>query len=295
MEYFKVKLEFNHKEKDRFYRVLLVKKDLNLVNLGVGIVTAFNGTLEHNFLFTTKTRSYVPRVFMEEGPMNNDVLMDDYTINDLSKEFSFEYDTGEGYEFKSKIYAKTYTLDSNEEILLIEGAGAGIFEDNISSLYAYLDGDIDKEDSTKELTDNGYVLPWNLNLEKFGDFDTMFNIAAEAIDFYDRYLFDLSEYKKGEAEYFGLEYVSDRDFYSKYEDNADMSIHVQSQLLDIVDMQIESFDYVRETYVRLIEKHMFLDSKVLIATLLMDEIKRSFENNKVFDEKHYKEELKKLN
>ncbi len=39
----KIRLDFKYCERGRFYRTLLVKENINLIDLGCAIVTAFNG------------------------------------------------------------------------------------------------------------------------------------------------------------------------------------------------------------------------------------------------------------
>ena len=51
MKYKQIKITFDYSKPNRFYRTLLVKENINLVDLGCAIVTAFNGTFEHYFLF----------------------------------------------------------------------------------------------------------------------------------------------------------------------------------------------------------------------------------------------------
>ena len=46
---------------------------------------------------------------------------------------------------------------------------------NISSLYALFDGDVDPN-SSESNEEEGYYLPWNLDMEKYGDFDNSLNI-----------------------------------------------------------------------------------------------------------------------
>lgn len=60
-------------------------------------------------------------------------------------------------------------------IILFEGKGQGIWEDNISSLYALFSGEIcpdfDCEDEEKS-----YFKPWNFVINKYGDFDLPLNL-----------------------------------------------------------------------------------------------------------------------
>ena len=76
MNYKQVKLSFTNCELNRFYRTLLVKEDINLVDLGCAILTAFKGAYEHCFLFKANGINYNPLAFIVEIQMDDDVLKD---------------------------------------------------------------------------------------------------------------------------------------------------------------------------------------------------------------------------
>ena len=64
--------------------------------------------------------------------------MNFYAIEDLGERFSFLYDAG---------------------------AGVGIWEDNIGTLYTYLEGDI-SPDFNGEDEERGIYKPWNLSIDR---------------------------------------------------------------------------------------------------------------------------------
>lgn len=49
MIYTKIRIDFKYGPKERFYRVILVKEDINLFNLGVGLGLALGAEFEHCF------------------------------------------------------------------------------------------------------------------------------------------------------------------------------------------------------------------------------------------------------
>ena len=55
MKYIKLRVDFEEAEKGRFYRIVLVKHDIILQDLGSLLVLAFGGALVHAFLFRTET------------------------------------------------------------------------------------------------------------------------------------------------------------------------------------------------------------------------------------------------
>jgi len=194
MVYKKIKLSFIG-AKSRFNRTVLVASDINLVKLGCVFCTALGAEFEHNFLFETKEYSYLPDSFIKEGLFIRacDLPMKNYTLKDLGATFTFEYDTGEGWDFECKVSNKDETKDGNRIAYLDNGKGQGIWEDNSYSLRMYLAGKIDPE-CEEENEEEGIFFPWNCPIIKFGDFDTEFDLEWEKENFDDMVYFDMSMY-----------------------------------------------------------------------------------------------------
>lgn len=208
MYYKKVKLVFKYCQAKRFFRTFLVDENINLVDLGCAFVTALNGAYEHNFLFETKSKVYNPRSFMDDFVFDDDVLMNDYSLKDLGDKFEFTYDTGEGWDFKATV-KETKIEIGEKEIELIDGAGLGIWEDNIATFYAYLEGEIDPNSLDVD-EERGIYPPWNMEIEKYGDFDE-YNLEEAKEEFYDLYSVDKDEYKENEKKLFSNENSDDID------------------------------------------------------------------------------------
>ena len=51
MIYTKIRIDFKYGPKERFYRVILVKEDINLFNLGVGLGLALGAEFEHCIIY----------------------------------------------------------------------------------------------------------------------------------------------------------------------------------------------------------------------------------------------------
>lgn len=183
IKYFKIRADFKYAAKGRFYRTFLVREDINLGELGELIVDIFGGTLEHFFLYRLKDKSLLPSSWVDEwnymGNRNNETFKDK-TIKDLPKRFVFEYDTGDGWDFDCKIYKTIVTkeIENDEDIptgFVLDAKGMGIWEDNIRSLYAYLEGEIDK-DFDAEDEERGIYKPWNFDIKKYSEFDDQVDI-----------------------------------------------------------------------------------------------------------------------
>ncbi len=183
MNYVKIRLDFKYAEKGRFYRTILVREDIPLVELGELFVSILGGTLEHYFLFKSKNTEYIPSIwldgFYKSMSIDASSFLDKHLI-DLPDNFEFDYDTGDGWDFVCKKYKKLVTkeIEDDEDIptgFVLDGKGMGIWEDNIRSLYAYLEGEIDK-DYNQEDDDRGIYKPWNFDIDKYSEFDDPIDI-----------------------------------------------------------------------------------------------------------------------
>lgn len=183
MKYIKLRVDFEEAEKGRFYRIVLVKHDIILQDLGSLFVLAFGGALVHSFLFRTETASYEPSVWVRAtndnaGNKRKTYAHCDHTIKELPTNFLFWYDTGDDWTFICKKYQKEVERKSKEDIIVLEGAGNGIWEDNKSTLIAYLEGEIKDDNCNEKNEKKGFYKPWNVHIKKFSDFDQPINIKA---------------------------------------------------------------------------------------------------------------------
>lgn len=193
MEYTKIKISLKEHPK-RLYRVLAIKGNPDLYQLGAIIGLSIEAWFEHLYLFRKKNVRYVVGSWMDGFFDERD--MAEHHMLDLGDNFYYEYDTGEGYVFNCKIYKNKINyvdeeVDSEEEYpaaYVLEGVGQGIFENDHYTLDKYLYGDIDPESSEESYEDKDFqLLPQNLTLEKYGDFDNPLDIENM---FYEQYRVD---------------------------------------------------------------------------------------------------------
>lgn len=173
MHYIKIKASFIEDEK-RLYRKLYVRSDISLYELGCVLVEAFYGTFSHYFYFEDEKRLYYPKCFLNELGEENAVLMSNHNLFDVTFPLKFFYDTGEGYEFNitqdgAEYFDTRYNVKDQTLAFFIDGKGLGIFEDDITTLRAYLDGEIDVNDDLE--TSDIFRLPWNMIMGKISEFD----------------------------------------------------------------------------------------------------------------------------
>lgn len=178
MLYTKVRIEDKWNPK-RLYRVVLLKGNPRLSILGAVFGFIFEASFEHYFMFRTKKESFVANSWLYQfGDNENEKSISFTCFNDLDSEFEYEYDTGEGYEFKCKKYKSKIEVNRDEleedypDVIVIEGKGLGIFENNHMMLDDYLSGEISGDFSEKDCDEeNYYEMPYNLDMDKLSDFD----------------------------------------------------------------------------------------------------------------------------
>lgn len=84
-------------------------------------------------------------------------------------EFELEYDMDDDWWFDVK-KGERIELDRKEDVILLEGAGQGIWKDSIHSLGCYLASEVNPS-SGKGYPRKGICKPWNCKILKYGDFD----------------------------------------------------------------------------------------------------------------------------
>ena len=135
------------------------------------------------FFISNRNRSYEPSVWVRAtndnaGNKRKTYAHCDHTIKELPTNFLFWYDTGDDWTFICKKYQKEVERKSKEDIIVLEGAGNGIWEDNKSTLIAYLEGEIKDDNCNEKNEKKGFYKPWNVHIKKFSDFDQPINIKA---------------------------------------------------------------------------------------------------------------------
>ncbi|MCR5308654.1 MAG: hypothetical protein K6E21_00895 [Bacilli bacterium] len=289
MNYTKIRLDFKYGPKGRFYRVILVKGNPDLFKFAIMLGTSVEAAFEHCFLITTSDKkSYVQAGFMEE-PFDGYKHLGNYKLYDLPEKFCFEYDTGDGWNFDCKRYKKLVEVESNKDIILLEGAGQGIWEDNITTLYALFNGEIDK-DFNKEDYDKGICKPWNLAIDKYSDFDLPIDIeeANKILD--DEFNANYKSILKSEKEFIKETKVCLKD----YNESDTFNRRLNVAILGAVDEQVKNLSYVKDAFKKLSNQLGANKARECIASELLICIYNSQKNNVAFDEKDYKKRLNKL-
>ena len=166
MEYTKIRIS-SKDAPDRLYRIFLIRDDLPLTIFAEVIMSSFLMSGEHIYEFRNKNRRFVLTC---EDCDKECVPMPDYRISDLSEQSVFIYDLGEWWEFEVRKYKRKETSPLDQPVILQEGKGAGIFEDDRKVYLSYIAGNVDPKSRNTDPS-RGAVLPWNLELLKFGEFE----------------------------------------------------------------------------------------------------------------------------
>lgn len=199
MEYTKIRMDFDYPEKDRFYRIVLVKGDPDLLRLGVMLGEALGAQFTHDFHFRANFKNYQEAWAMENA-FEGDCYLGRHVLSDLPDTFRYCYDIGDGWTFRCKRYKRKAEREEDEPIILLEGKGQGIWEDNIAVLLSYLDGEIDK-DCSEEDDEEGIYKPWNYKIKTFGEFDLPLDIEKINEDIKINYPLDYDGVKSSEEDY----------------------------------------------------------------------------------------------
>ena len=277
--YRKIKASFKFAPNNLF-RTFLVRSDLNLSELGCVLCTMFHAEYEHCFLFETRDATYVPEVFMDDYFTSDWLLMDDYSLSDLPDKFTFEYDTGEGWDFECRLYKKEEVRSDSRRAILIEGAGAGIWEDAKYEFFAWLEGEIPpKKKHTKD------ELPWNLTFKTFAELDKPLDIVKEQKAFDSRIENDTKTYLDQMAAYF------DDDFDDDFDEEDDPLTTV---IFAGTAYQIGNIPFVRSTFERLIKHYPEDEAFEMIASELCKQIETVITQDHSYSSTSYKKAIENL-
>lgn len=283
--YRKIKASFKLAPNNLF-RTFLVRSDLNLSELGCVLCTMFHAEYEHCFLFETPAATYVPEVFMDDYFTPGWLLMDDYSVSDLPDNFTFEYDTGESWEFKCRLYKKEEVRTDSRRAILIEGAGAGIWEDAKYEFLTWLEGEIPP---TKKHTKD--ELPWNLKFKTFAELDNPLDIAKEQKAFDSRIESDTKIYLDHMAAYTDDFDDSDDDFDDDFDEEDDPSLTV---ILAGTAYQIGNVPFVGNAFNRLIKKHSEDEAFDMIASELCKQIEAVLTQENSYSSESYRKAIENL-
>ncbi len=295
MLYTKIRMDFKYAEKGRFYRVVLIKGNPDLLKLGIALGSSAGCEFEHYFIFAIEKKKicYVPAAMMDDDFGGTRALIK-HNMDELPDEFEFVYDLGDDWAFECKRYKKKVEFDSDKDIVVIEGAGQGIWEDNIGTLYDYLDGKIDK-DCDKEDGKKGIYKPWNVDIDKFSDFDLPLDLDKTNEFVNTLYPADCAVILQNENDFIKQNKIDLKDRPVK-NPAKDMAMKAQDHFLEGVDKdidaQLKGVPFVKKAYNDL--KKIFEPgiARSVIQMVYLKVFMISFSTVTKFESSRYEKELK---
>ena len=284
MEFTKIKI-CSRDDAKRFYRILAVREDIDLCDLGAVIGLSINCWFEHVYYFKCRSKDvcYVPDVWMKDTWTDIDHPMSKATIDDLTEKFIYEYDMGEGWEFDCRILKTKYKAEFNTKDaplgFVIEGKGAGIFENDHHTFWRYLAGEIDPNISEDNENERIYM-PMNMEFETLGDFDKPLDL--EKMRYYEDDVDGFTcQYKTG--------YDEDDDDY----DDEDKIEVAQQIIRNSVAGECFNNEKVNKVFRKLIKNHDINEAYEMIYNVFVDCISEDITSLDDCEKLIYKE-LKKL-
>lgn len=145
MEYVKIRVSSLDCPK-RFYRVMYVRIDLSLQELGNAILSSLRCEFEHMFYFKDRDREYVDGDFIGDYSLNNcEVDYNEYTLDDINyyNNYTFKliYDSGDDWQFKIKVFDEIIMLDETCLAITIQAKGDRLWEDHRYDFLRYINGE----------------------------------------------------------------------------------------------------------------------------------------------------------
>ena len=180
---------------DRLYRTFYIRTDVTLDKLAEVILKLFRTDETPAYVFFDTEHSYTTDMFVHMNPKGDylDALTNNPDLNDvwenkkpmnacrlseMGDEFCFLYDVDEGYRFLCQACGEPVSEDREDWVSVTDGKGAGIFEDDVYTLWTYFDGGLDP-DMSEDDDEKEFYMPENLELEKLSDFEKPLDLAEE--------------------------------------------------------------------------------------------------------------------
>jgi len=148
MKYYRLKISLNNYE-DKLNRTILFKQDNDLDELAFTILSIFNTTSSHLYMFEDDLNKYECEISLREA---EEMKYQDIGLGTLlvtldklqikHNKFVMTYDFGENYEFIIEVIEQIELKEIYKIPRVIGGVGYGIIEDGKSLLENYLEGKV---------------------------------------------------------------------------------------------------------------------------------------------------------
>lgn len=257
---------------ERLNRLIAIRPNADLGIVCYAIGNSLNAEFEHIYKIIDGKTHYVRRDLLNNLPFgyeNEYRNMRDYTLEDLSNNFKYLYDMGEGYEFDCEILKEPIEVELEDDDQLdplqartISGKGLGIFEDGKMALDDYFSGEI--KPNRKTGPNEWDVLPWHLDMKKFGDYEK--DLCYPTFDVFDSEL-DFLDYEEEDFNMFGD--IPDDMFYPSDDDKISPEV-LEKFLREQAARDIFEDMDINRKYRELILKYDINEAYEMIVRCLID-------------------------
>ena len=278
-----IKIKASYKQaKDRLNRTILVRPDIDLVELGCILCTVFGAELAHPFLFRCKDEQFVPGMLFDEFALADDeFLLEESDLDDLDDTFTFLYNFGDEWSFACRKYKRETILRDTRKVIVVDGKGQGLWEDNRYGFDAYLSGMVDPESDEPDES-LGVSLPWNLSLTKYSDFDLPLDISALQM-LLDASIDDI------------ISECRENMFPSEDDESPKEAAALLFELISNAVMdQVDTVPHVNQAFQRLKRRYDENTAYGMIAEALTDEVYAVLTQNRPYSTELYRQHLKQL-
>ncbi len=156
MRYRKIRASWKD-DRDTLNRLFLIDESLSVLEFTVILQKLLHMEFSHLFQIMFSKRYFQPARFSEYGCENIESL----SWDDLPRKFSFEYDFGDSWMFEIFVFKKLTEINDTRPVILLEGSGAGIWEDERYAFTLYKnEGELPQQDEYEDF------MPWNLDYLK---------------------------------------------------------------------------------------------------------------------------------
>lgn len=177
--YKKLIVSFIEDEKN-LNREIIVDGDIGLVNLRLILTATLGASFCHLTEFEDHDIVYAENAGYDEY-QNNQKLMSDFSLNDLSNNFIFSYDFGECWDFKIEVTDIPKPKEMKGIVKIESGFGAGIWEDNKHGHYQACLLTSTERKRIKSTTESEVYPPWNLQYKNIDELFQPIDIKANQL------------------------------------------------------------------------------------------------------------------
>lgn len=156
----------------KLYRVMFVPEEITLFHLAQVLIRTFRGYEGALYSFIGDGFTWIPGFRVRN---DHTKLMGGSHLEDPGSAYKFLYDLDDAWEFEVRLSNETRELDSELPVIVTEGKGAGVWQDEHEDYMRLLSAVYRNESGLDEMFD----LPYNLDIETVAETFDEINPALE--------------------------------------------------------------------------------------------------------------------